>query len=73
MLENVNLSRKLEAESKLPVKDDDNTFEIADISFAKAEIKQTEDLIAMYEEYNKFEIYKSRLEITTDGKKRQEY
>ena len=50
---NVNLARKIEAESKLPVKDDDNTFEIADISFAKAEIKQTEDLIKMYEEYNK--------------------
>jgi len=39
LIGNVNLARKLEPESKLPIKDDDNTFEIADISFAKAEIK----------------------------------
>ena len=70
MIGNVNLARKLEAESKLPIKDDDNTFEIADISFAKAEIKQTEDLIDMYEEYNKVQIYKSRLETAKDDKKK---
>jgi len=33
---NVNYARKIEAELKLPAKDDDNSFEIADISFAKA-------------------------------------